>query len=122
MRTSVYGNYLPYFIMGRVCTVNLLIDQNNILYLLLHEIICQDDENVLIGMCFGCWSDISVRFRFTDMPSRAVGPSTKWARFLDSCFFLELYFLHQNDILSTLGPFNCCDKMDQIDLINIRTK
>ena len=35
MLTSVYGNYLLYFvIMGRVCiTINLLIDQNNILYL-----------------------------------------------------------------------------------------
>ena len=32
MLTSVYGNY--YLVMGRVCiTVNLLIDQNNILYL-----------------------------------------------------------------------------------------
>ena len=40
--------------MGRVCiNVNLLIDQNIILYLLLHEIICLDDENFLIGMCFG---------------------------------------------------------------------
>ena len=36
MLTSVYGNYLTYFVMGRVCiTVNLHIDQNNILYLLL---------------------------------------------------------------------------------------
>ena len=51
MLTSVYGNYLPYFVMGRVCiTVNLRIDQNNILYLLLHEITCLDDENFLIGM------------------------------------------------------------------------
>ena len=34
--------------MGGVCiTVNLLIDQNIILYLLLHEIICLDDENFL---------------------------------------------------------------------------
>ena len=56
MLTSDCGNYLPYCEMGRVCiTVNLLIDQNNILYLLLHEIICLDDENLLIGMCFGCW-------------------------------------------------------------------
>ena len=40
--------------MGRVCiTVNLLIDQKIILYLLLHEIICLDDENLLIGMRFG---------------------------------------------------------------------
>ena len=54
MQTSVYGNYLPYFVNGRVCiTVNLLIDQNNMLYLLLHEVICLDDENFLIGMCFG---------------------------------------------------------------------
>ena len=45
MLTSVYGNY---YVMGRVCiTVNLLIDQNFILYLLLHEIICLDDENFL---------------------------------------------------------------------------
>ena len=45
--------------MGRVCiTVNLLIDQNNILYLLLHEIICLDDENFLIGMCFGGVADL----------------------------------------------------------------
>ena len=43
---------LPYFVMGRVCiTVNLLIDQHIILYLLLHEIICLDDENFLLGMC-----------------------------------------------------------------------
>ena len=34
--------------MGGVCTtVNLLIDQNIILYLLLHEIICLGDENFL---------------------------------------------------------------------------
>ena len=52
MLTSVHGNYLPHFVMGRVCIpVNLLIDQNNILYLLLHEIICLDDGNFLIGMC-----------------------------------------------------------------------
>ena len=46
---------LPYFIMGRVCiTVNLLIDQKIILYLLLNEIIClDDDENFLVGMHFG---------------------------------------------------------------------
>ena len=44
---------LPYFIMGRVCiTVNLLIDQKIILYLLLHENICLDDENFLDGMLF----------------------------------------------------------------------
>ena len=29
------------------------IDQIIILYLLLHEIICLDDKNFLIGMCFG---------------------------------------------------------------------
>ena len=57
MLTSVYSNYLLYngisYIMGRVCiTVNLLIDQNCILYLLLHEIICLDDENFL-EMRFG---------------------------------------------------------------------
>ena len=35
-------------------TANLLIDQINILYLLLHEIICLgDDENFLVGMHFG---------------------------------------------------------------------
>ena len=46
MLTSVYSNYLPYFVMGRVCiTVNLLSDQNIMLYLLLHEITCLDDEN-----------------------------------------------------------------------------
>ena len=40
--------------MGRMfITVNLLIDHNIILYSLLHEIICPDDENFLIGMCFG---------------------------------------------------------------------
>ena len=61
----------------------------------LHEIICLDVENFLIGMCFGdiiCWrfhfqhlpecyrSYISVKFHFTDLapcrPSRAAGPST----------------------------------------------
>ena len=40
--------------MGRVCiTVNLLIDQNIILYSLLHEIICLDDENFLECVCGG---------------------------------------------------------------------
>ena len=77
--------------MGRVCiTVNLLIDQIIILYLLLHEIIClSDDENFLVGMHFVtyllahslsiCNSDISLKFHFTDLapcrPSRAAGPS-----------------------------------------------
>ena len=61
---SVYGSYSPYFVMGRICiTVNLLIDQNNILYL--HEIICLEDENFLIGMCFGCG-----RFYFQYVPER----------------------------------------------------
>ena len=63
MLTSVYGNYLPYFVMGSVCiTVNLLIEQNIILYLLLHEIICLDDENFLgcvLVMSLICW-----RFHF----------------------------------------------------------
>ena len=46
--TSVYGNYLPYLVMERLCiTVNLLIDQNIILYLLLHEINCLHGENFL---------------------------------------------------------------------------
>ena len=64
--TSVYGNhgnYLPYFVKERVCiTVNLLIDQNIILYLLLHEIIFLDDENFLecvLVMSLICW-----RFHF----------------------------------------------------------
>ena len=49
-----YGNYHLYFIMGRVCiTVNLLIDQIIFLYLLSYEIICPDDENFMIGLCFG---------------------------------------------------------------------
>ena len=74
--------------MGRVCiTVNLLIDQIIILYLLLHEIICLDDDEIfLIGMCFGgvftfnmYRNDISVKFHFTDLapcrPPMAAGPS-----------------------------------------------
>ena len=46
---------LSYFVIGGVgITVNLLIDQKIILYLLLHEIICMDDDgNFLVGMHFG---------------------------------------------------------------------
>ena len=74
MLTSVIWQ-LPYFMMGRVCiTINLLIDQKIILYLLLHEIIClDDDENFLVGMHLWChlfagaftfnmyWSDINMQ-------------------------------------------------------------
>ena len=92
MITSVLRQLLTLLLNGKNIIVNLLIYQNIILYLLLHEIIClDDDENFLIGMHFGCHvfagaftfnmyrSDISVKFHFTDLasyrPSWAAGPS-----------------------------------------------
>ena len=104
--------------MGRVCiTVNLIIDQIIILYLLLHEIICLDDENFLVSMYFGTFNfnmyhrDISVKFHFTDLvpcrPSRAAGPSTIY------------HHIHPISLLNIIPPISLLNIVPPISLLNI---